>query len=825
VYVADYGNHRIQKFNHQGALLTKFGNSGYAYGQFSYPSDVAVDGQGNVYVSEDSRIQILTADGRYLVFGSHGKADGQLDRVTGIAVDGQGNIYVTEANNGRLQKFDAAGKFVWKRDDLFAQPKDVAVDAQGNVYVVDFYTYKVRKFDPSGQLLLTFGGYGLENGWLNNPTGVAVDAQGNIYVSDHSNSRVQVFNTLGEFVTAFGTAGTAEGQFSGPRGIAVDAQGNVYVSDSRNNSLQRFSYVPAPVVPKPIVKYADQVIEDNTGSFYFGATIAGTPITQGFVLDNTAGTVDLTVSGLSLPPGFTLLEAFPARVPAGASILFRVQLTAVRAGSYGGSLSFLTNDPGKSPYNFTITGQVVADRLAQRITFAALADRTYGEAPFELMATTSSDLPVSFSVVSGPATLADNTLTLVGAGSVTIKATQAGSAAYQAAAEVVRTFIAGKAGQVIAFGPVPDKTEGDAPFHLLASSSSGLPVAFSIASGPATLKGNELTLTGSGVVQLKAAQAGDANYELAPEVLLIFNVKAAFVKSNQLIDFAIIESKTYGEAALALTASASSGLPVSFQVVSGPAVVSGNMLLLTGAGTVSVQATQWGNETYHAATDVKRTFTVSQAPQVISLAALPDKIIGADPFHVSGLASSGLPLTFTVVSGPATVANDMLTLTGTGLVTLAATQPGNADYFAAETVTGSFCVAPATPSITANGIVLTSSSQGNQWYLDGDLIIGAEAQTFNATLAGDYRVQVTGPCGPAVQSEPFRITVSGTEEVLATQVQLFPNPATTKVLVLLPAGWHCKQAAVFNATGNQVARVSPGSAAVTQITFNTAALA
>jgi DNA-binding beta-propeller fold protein YncE len=839
VYVADYGNHRIQKFNNQGAFLTKFGSGGSntygAYGQFTYPSDVAVDEHGNVYVSEDSRIQILTTDGRYSVFGSYGKGDGQLDRVTGIAVDKQGNIYVTEANNGRLQKFDAKGQFIWKRggtgtEMLFSQPMDVSVDVQGNVYVVDYYRYNVQKFDPNGQLLLSFGEPGVENGRFDHPCGVAVDAQGNIYVADHSNYRVQVFTPKGEFLTAFGTAGTGEGKFSGPRGIAVDAQGNVYVSDSRNNSLQKFTYVPALVVPKVVVKYTTEPIDDNTGSFYFGSTIAGTPVTLGFILDNTEGTVDLNVSGFSLPAGFTLVGEFPTRVPAGESVPFRVQLTAIQAGTYTGNLSFATNDPNKNPYNFTISGQVaanpLAERLSQRITFEALPNKTYGDDAFALLATATSDLPVSFSVLSGPAILDGNTLTLVGAGSVTLKAVQAGNDTYKAATDVVQTFNINKASQAITFEPLADKMESDTPFNLSAEASSGLPVTFSIVSGPATLAANTLTLTGSGVVRVKATQAGDANYEPALEVFQSFNVTAATVKSNQRITFAVIEDKTFGDASFALTAAASSGLPVTFSVISGPAVVSGNTLLLTGAGTVTIQATQWGNEMYHAAATVKRTFTVHQASQVITLAALADKTSGDAPFRVSGLASSGLPLSFTVVSGPATIDNDMLTITGTGVVNLAATQAGNADYLAAQTVTGSFCVAPAKPSISANGIFLTSSSsEGNQWYLDGDLISGAEGQTFNATVAGSYTVQVTGPCGPAVHSDPFQITVSGTEEGLATQVQLFPNPATTKVIVLLPAGWHCKQAAVYDATGNQVARMDVDSKAVTQISFNTAALA
>ncbi len=363
---------------------------------------------------------------------------------------------------------------------------------------------------------------------------------------------------------------------------------------------------------------------------------------------------------------------------------FRVQLTAIRAGSYTGSLSFATNDPDKNPYNFTISGQVdanpLAERITQRISFEALPSKTYGDTPFALLATSTSGLPVSFSVLSGPAILEDNTLTLVGAGSVTIKAFQPGNDVYKAATDVVRTFVVNKATQAITFEPLPDKMEGDAPFSLSAKASSALPVTFSIVSGPATVAENNLTLSGSGIVRVKATQGGDANYEPALEVFQFFTVTAATVKSNQRITFAVIENKTYGDASFALTATASSGLPVTFSVTSGPAIVSGNTLLLTGAGTVTIEATQWGNALYHAAATVKRTFTVHQAPQVVSLAALTDKTMGEAPFRVSGLASSGLPLSFTVVSGPATLENDLLTLTGTGTVTIGASQAGNADY-------------------------------------------------------------------------------------------------------------------------------------------------
>ncbi|WP_282127069.1 hypothetical protein, partial [Marinifilum flexuosum] len=84
---------------------------------------------------------------------------------------------------------------------------------------------------------------------------------------------------------------------------------------------------------------------------------------------------------------------------------------------------------------------------------------------------------------------------------------QAGDANYKAADEVVRTFTVNKAAQAITFAELADKTYGDAAFALAASASSSLAVSFELISGPATLSGNELSITGAGEVSIKAIQA------------------------------------------------------------------------------------------------------------------------------------------------------------------------------------------------------------------------------------------------------------------------------------------------------------------------------
>ena len=81
---------------------------------------------------------------------------------------------------------------------------------------------------------------------------------------------------------------------------------------------------------------------------------------------------------------------------------------------------------------------------------------------------------------------------------------------------VSQSFTVAKASQTISFGALADKTYGDSPFAVSASASSGLPVSFSVQSGPATINGSTVTITGAGMVTVRAAQAGNTNYNAAP---------------------------------------------------------------------------------------------------------------------------------------------------------------------------------------------------------------------------------------------------------------------------------------------------------------------
>ena len=262
---------------------------------------------------------------------------------------------------------------------------------------------------------------------------------------------------------------------------------------------------------------------------------------------------------------------------------------------------------GLSNDTFIISGTAIppAPKLST-ITFASIIDKTFGTAPFSLNASASSGLFLTFSIVSGPATIAGDIVTLTGGGTVKVKASHNATSDFLAAEAVIEFQVLPKPGTIITFEPISDKLFGTAPFTLIASASSGLPITFSILSGPATISGSIITLTGVGTVKVKALQEA-SNEFLAAEATSEFEV---LPKPETIITFEPIADKLFGTASFTLFASASSGLPITFSIVSGPATISGSIITLTGVGSVRVKASHAGNGNFEAA-EVIRTFRVN----------------------------------------------------------------------------------------------------------------------------------------------------------------------------------------------------------------------
>ena len=171
------------------------------------------------------------------------------------------------------------------------------------------------------------------------------------------------------------------------------------------------------------------------------------------------------------------------------------------------------------------------------------------------------------------------------------------------------------------------------------------------------------------------------------------NVFLALAKVCQTISFGSLPGKTFGDPDFAVSASASSGLPVSFSA-SGSCAASAASVHITGAGSCSVTASQPGDAVHLAAADVSQSFAIAKAGQSITFRPLANKTYGAADFTVSGTASSGLPISF-AGSGNCAVSTATVHLTGAGLCTVTASQPGDANYTAASDISNTFSIARA----------------------------------------------------------------------------------------------------------------------------------
>ena len=206
-----------------------------------------------------------------------------------------------------------------------------------------------------------------------------------------------------------------------------------------------------------------------------------------------------------------------------------------------------------------------------------------------------------------------------------------------------------------------------------------------------------------------------------------------------------------------LAATASSGLPVTYKIISGPGSISNDTLRPTGYGSIVVQALQYGNATYGQASPVSITVNVVKGSQIITFDSIPAKFYTANAsFALSASTSSGLPVSYQIVSGPATISGNLLKMTGVGSVQVKARQTGNADYNSAVEITRSFCiglreippVTGATTTCAGTQRYITKKIAGAlyQWNLDGGGILTTSGDTaiVQWQTAGNHILSVKG---------------------------------------------------------------------------------
>ncbi len=344
VYVSDHYDHRIRKVTATGLVSTVAGNGTPGYGgdgaaataaQLKDPTDIAVDGAGNLYICDCSnkRIRKVGPAGIITTFAGTGTAgysgDGgpataaQINGAYGIAIDGSGNVYITDVDSGCVRKINTSGiisRYAGNGSSGYSGdggqataaqlglPYGITFDGSGNLYIADDVNNCIRKVATTG-IITTFAGTGIAGfsgdggaataAQLNTPYAVAADGSGNIYITDLLNHRIRKVTTSGTISTI---AGTGTSGFSGDGGPATAAQlsnaidvevaasGVIYIADASNKRVRKIGAAStyASALASGLNSSMQVFPSPNHGSFTISwpsASNEGTPIT----ITNTLG--------------------------------------------------------------------------------------------------------------------------------------------------------------------------------------------------------------------------------------------------------------------------------------------------------------------------------------------------------------------------------------------------------------------------------------------------------------------------------------------------------------------------------------------------------
>ena len=296
IYIADRENHVVRKVDPKGIITTIAGNGTAGFSgdggpavkaSFHFPSGLALDSKGNLYISDRSnnRVRVVTPKGIVNTYAGNGEEGyggdsgpalkARIDRPFGLAIDKKDNLYIADRRNNRVRKVNPSGiittaagdgGFFYMGDNgpayraSVAGPTGVAVDDKGNLYIADRNNNRVRVVDNQG-MIRTVAGTGRQhyNGEtelardtnLHLPFGLTIDNKGRLLIIDRSHYRIRRVDPLkGKIETL---AGNGHKKFAGdggpatganlnfPHGIAVDKKGNVIFSDKGHFRIRKIS--------------------------------------------------------------------------------------------------------------------------------------------------------------------------------------------------------------------------------------------------------------------------------------------------------------------------------------------------------------------------------------------------------------------------------------------------------------------------------------------------------------------------------------------------------------------------------------------------------
>lgn len=399
VYVADYLNNRIRRINNSGSVynFAGLGTAGSTDGtgggaKFDGPKGMAIDADGNLYVADynNHKIRKITPTAVVTTFAGYGggsSVDGIGNAVrfnfpSAVAVDSGGTVYVSETGSHRIRKITPAGAVTTIAGSSlgfangigtaakFYNPNGLAVDTSGNVYVSDTSNHKIRKITPEG-LVTTFAGssQGFADGagiaaQFNFPMGLTIDDIGNIYVADSQNHAIRKISPAGVVTTLAGsTLGYTDGEasiskFNYPRALTIGTDGSIYVSDMNNHKIRKISLPTVPGAITGATTVCKGVPNTLTLSGHNGA-IQWQSSADNSIFTTIPGITTTTYTASNNTPGITYYRAMVtssghcSTISPSTAVTVDTTPTTV-AGSLSGSSTFYKGTPS----TLTLSGNI-----------------------------------------------------------------------------------------------------------------------------------------------------------------------------------------------------------------------------------------------------------------------------------------------------------------------------------------------------------------------------------------------------------------------------------------------------------------------------------